>query len=254
MITIRQFVGSLLSELARARVLSDASSAHIAQRYLGHDILKAFPVPRMHLKDVEVELNFAVASMVQQVDPMQDDEVRRNVAARLTTFVRGLPETPDLAPHFQAESNLASRWNAGLPAFETKLMQALGKLPPQRSAQTTRLSILIENYIHGQAADPSASGLVSRLLGLFRPPTEGAGPLSDMIRENVGQVLAGVHAPDADSAALDDLLDLNVLIGADDLERLAPERLQRIKLTFTSADRKWIATDSGGQTTHVLTA
>ena len=50
------FLGSLISEMARARLQADAETVRIADLYANHDQLKHFPVPRFRLPDVRIEV------------------------------------------------------------------------------------------------------------------------------------------------------------------------------------------------------
>src|SRR5438045_374816 len=100
MITIRQFLGALLEEVTKARAISDAASVQIAKKYLEHPFLKGFPVPRMHVRDIELELSFAVAGDVSAVSIFEDEEVRQNIRHQIRQFLENLPSNPDLSSFF----------------------------------------------------------------------------------------------------------------------------------------------------------
>ena len=52
------FIGHLMAELAIARVQADMESIRIAELYSGHELLRHFPVPRIRLPDVQIDLPF----------------------------------------------------------------------------------------------------------------------------------------------------------------------------------------------------
>lgn len=58
----RDVLGGILSALAEGRHLSDNVSKQLSTRYEQDDLLRAFPVPRVELENVELELKFAVTS------------------------------------------------------------------------------------------------------------------------------------------------------------------------------------------------
>ena len=53
-----EFLGQLMAELAAARMKSDMESIRIAELYAGHDLLRHFPVPRIRLPAVEIDIPF----------------------------------------------------------------------------------------------------------------------------------------------------------------------------------------------------
>src|SRR5262245_4470299 len=114
MITIRQFLGAMLEEITRARVISDAASVRVAQTYLNHDFLKSYPVPRMNIKDVEMELHFAVAGRLQGISVFHDEEATENIRHQLRQFLQTVPQLPELIPHFAQNPQLKTRWDKAL--------------------------------------------------------------------------------------------------------------------------------------------
>jgi hypothetical protein len=50
------FLGQLMSELANARLRTDIESIRIAELYSSHELLRHFPVPRIRLPDVQVDV------------------------------------------------------------------------------------------------------------------------------------------------------------------------------------------------------
>lgn len=74
--------------------------------------------------------------------------------------------------------------------------------------------------------------------------------LSNWIREQITAVLD-------DSIPPDDFEDksaphLNILIGGAELEQSDPDKLQRVKLTFNTEDRKWITSHENGEKVYTL--
>lgn len=58
--TLKDIVGSLLKDITAARMIADQQSAEIAGKYAEHPLLRMFPVPNMTIKNMEIDLRFAV--------------------------------------------------------------------------------------------------------------------------------------------------------------------------------------------------
>lgn len=56
----KDVVGSIMRDITEARVLADNASSAICRQYEKDDILKHFPIPRVEIKDIEIDLKFAI--------------------------------------------------------------------------------------------------------------------------------------------------------------------------------------------------
>jgi hypothetical protein len=256
MISLRQFLGALISEVTRARVISDSASAAVALRYLDHDLLKAFPIPRMQIKDLDVELHFAVAPGVEGVTVFAETAVRQHVRLQLASYLRTLPDEPDLKPHFDGDATLAQHWATESAALDPKFEEVMARPGADRGNLVRSLSLLIKNLVLTVALHSTSTSLLTRMREIFTRSSTAAGTetaLDEHIRNAVEQTLVAVDTDDADGSALEDLFDLNVLVTADDLAKLDPRAIQKLKLTFYSSDRKWVVGDHEGEKKNLLT-
>ena len=259
MITIRQLLGGLLAETTKARVIADVSSVEIAQRYLGHDLLRGFPVPRMHVRDVEVEFSFAVADQVRSVSIFEDEERRRNVLFRLRSFLEHLPEEADLSQIFAQSPGLAGRWSNGLDGLLARIDKGLSQPGIAERDVAANVCRMVENQLHELAQGPGAGGLGGWLRATFVTPSANPGPedaqtgrANDFITRSVVSILRDVAGGNGVAGEADGLCDFQVLIGAIDLEKVNPAKLQKLKLTFSANDRGWVAQDDGGSKKYIL--
>jgi|YNPMSStandDraft_1061717.scaffolds.fasta_scaffold03306_3 hypothetical protein len=70
MAELKDVVGALLKELAQARVLADLFSRDVSREYAKDPLLGAFPVPRAEIREVSMQLKFAVNAVEPgKVDP-----------------------------------------------------------------------------------------------------------------------------------------------------------------------------------------
>src|SRR5262245_25885704 len=92
MITLKSFLGAFLEQVTIARAMGDSASVRVAEQYRNHEFLKGFPIPRMHIKDLQLELNFAVASKAGASSIFEDEEVKKNICLKIRQFVATLPD------------------------------------------------------------------------------------------------------------------------------------------------------------------
>ncbi len=60
MATLKDIIAAIISDIASARAEADHQSAILAEQYGKDPVLQFFPVPRVDIKDLSVELKFAV--------------------------------------------------------------------------------------------------------------------------------------------------------------------------------------------------
>lgn len=252
MFILKDFIGGMLSEIARARVTSDAASVQIANQYLNHDILRSFPVPRMNIRDIKFELSFAIAPAPTGQLLLTDAEVQKNITYRLQSFMESIVEQSNFSAYFKKDPKIVSTWRSGLGALSQRLASVLSQQSSAGSDIAAHLSRVIENYFF-EAAPESMRQLVPELLNSPLQGTDaGQGAtMSSVISSQVAaivQVAANVRPP----ASGDDPLSVSVLVGAHELEGIPPERLHKLSFVIVAADRKWVTLDLDGKKTYIL--
>lgn len=60
---LKDYISALVTSMTEARVNADTFSANVARLYLENDMLRHFPVPRMRIGDVEMDVPVAVNSV-----------------------------------------------------------------------------------------------------------------------------------------------------------------------------------------------
>lgn len=60
MIYFGDYVGQLLAELTAARLHSDVEAVRVAELYAAHDLLKHFPVPRMRVGQIDMDIPVSI--------------------------------------------------------------------------------------------------------------------------------------------------------------------------------------------------
>jgi hypothetical protein len=249
-ITVGTFVGALLGETTRARAIGDRASLYVAEQYLQNDLLRGFSVPRMQIRDLEVDLNFAVASKLRGAFFLEDEEVQKYIGYQMRDFLGSLPAHRDFSAYFRDDAELAARWASGLDETTRCFRRIVSKPEADAASAIHSLSLSVQNYFYESAPAGLRLGLFSLL---NRPIGKGGRPdsMKTIIEERVRTIItsAGASKPEESSELP---LNLEILVGAAQLEKLNPCVLSKIKLTLSSADRRWVASDQDGKKVYIL--
>ena len=81
---LNQIIASLLSDINEAKSKADESSKNLAQAYAADDILKYFPVPKIGISNLEVEIKYAIESVEER--PVQSSQVQQKLTAFIQNF------------------------------------------------------------------------------------------------------------------------------------------------------------------------
>lgn len=110
---LNQIIASLLSDINEAKSKADESSRNLARAYASDDVLKFFPVPKIGIQNLEVELKYAIESVEEK--PFQSSQSKERLAAYVKNF------SDDLAKELRIELNKESITN--------ELYKSLGSYP-----------------------------------------------------------------------------------------------------------------------------
>ena len=248
MVTARLFVAALLEEISRARELSDRASVRVAQSYLRDEFLRGFPVPRMQIGNLEMELNFMLASKVREATHLEGKEVQKNVSYQLRSYLHEMPRNGAFKTYFRSDAELSKSWLHGLDDVTRRFQQVLEHGGVEHSDIVHNLCLAVHNYFH-ESSPPQLRSTIADLLAKSRGKGN-TGAYTVLIAAHVEEVMASVRAPaqsDEESSS-----DVNLLIGAAELEKYPAALLQKMKLTISHADRRWVITDQNGTKVHVL--
>jgi len=110
---LNQIIASLLSDINQAKSKADESSRDLARTYASDDVLKFFPVPKIGIQNLEVELKYAIESVEEK--PFQSSQSKERLAAYVKNF------SDALAKEIRIELNRESITN--------ELYKGLGSYP-----------------------------------------------------------------------------------------------------------------------------
>lgn len=138
MITIKEYLGSLVIGINQARLLADQESANIAKLYASDELLRYFASPRFRIADLELHIPMAMGRLKTRIEkdykPFESDEISLQIVDKLIALAqleqldeltkRALTSTIDL----QVEL-LENRMSGGetiersIPAFSKAVVQ-----------------------------------------------------------------------------------------------------------------------------------
>jgi len=249
MTTIDAFVGALLAEISKGRGISDHASVRLAEYYLNHELLKGFPVPRMQVSTLDIDFQFAVAVNARASHLLEDPEIQKGIRYRLVDFLAGLPADRDFREYFRGDASLGAKWKDGLADLSRRLEQVLAKPAPDGIELIQKLSVSAHNYFYESAPDDLRLHVSSLLMRPLKR-REDHKSMTMVIEERIREIVAVVSEGRAQVAEAPD--DFQILVGAKDLEKLNPSLLNRMKITVSPSDRRWVVSEKDGEKIHIL--
>lgn len=87
MAKFHHIVGAILKDIAHARITSDLHAREVSQAYQQDDLLRLFPVPRTEIRDVEIDLHFAITDLNLLE---QEHKRRRQIQMSLDNYASAL--------------------------------------------------------------------------------------------------------------------------------------------------------------------
>lgn len=259
MITLGNFVGALMQALSNARTMSDQVSVKIADQYLGHEYLRGFPVPRMTLKQVDVDLTFAVGATSSFSSLLRQPEVVKNIVNRFRGAIQDLPKNESFLTQFGQRTFGDAEWEDEAKNLLDSIEKILANPPAEKLVLNHLLVVACENFffqIHSLRPQAGLLAGLRRVFGGQEAATERGDfdSQSDGIRNWISEQVTKILDASIPSVVggADEAPNVQVLVGGHELEGRNPDHLHNIKLSFSSDDRKWVTTEKNGAKTYML--
>lgn len=251
--TLKQLLSAILHDIMKSRAIADQTSAHLAKHYLQHEYLKGFPIPRMHIKDIELDLCFAIASSSNEQSSEDHSQAKQAMLEQTQTLLNELTADNEIAKLFSQHSQVADTWQNSLP----NLLSAIQNVAWTDQATTAAtIAFALENFFYAIAAKTAVPEFMIAIdtaiyQRVGQQPTQ---TLRDAL-QIILQQSNSTTAPHLEQLSTEeaDLPECMILIAKSELETLSDSQLQRIKITLGSADRKWIKTNNqAGEERYIL--
>lgn len=83
---LNSIIASILSDVNEAKSIADEASREIAKSYASDQILRYFPVPRIGIQNLEVEIKYAVQDVEER--PINDSQLKKKLDDFISVFSR----------------------------------------------------------------------------------------------------------------------------------------------------------------------
>jgi hypothetical protein len=95
MIPLGEFLTALLANATQGHAVADNRSGEIAQLYRESELLKHFPVPKLSISYIDLEVNMAITGHkeVPRIPEGTEDQFRKEAADNIQKNIPALPET-----------------------------------------------------------------------------------------------------------------------------------------------------------------
>jgi hypothetical protein len=252
MVKLSDALGALLKEIAQSRIQSDLFSKEVSREYSQDPFLKLFPVPRVEIRSLDLELAFAVAEAKQKdvkiseiVQPLllqSVPDLRKRVLNIRATLARTTRQSETIISllkekQAQVENELDRR-------LETVVKENIGKLSEQILQDT-------EKFIETMSLE--AVRIVSEIVVAKKINLAFGAQFQKDVREKVSEwsnavsetVRSSVDRSKADSFTLD------ITLTKDELANVPVNAVSRVKLSVEMRNIELIQTeDVEGQAVH----
>ena len=241
MTRLSDVVGAVIGQIGKGRSQADIAALEVAQAYKDHPLLKEFPVPRLTLDEVVIDLKMSV-SATPAPQTYLTTEARDEILSKVGTLVDALPEAePSVrAVHdeFPGARDVWAKAKSRAVDRVAVLFPIGAEIDAKLSAEGAA-SMIIDSHLSDTITDRSAKVGATKAMAFLRtdaPQVESR--LAPQIREIIEEALqAQPAAPER----------LDVLVTASELQAIPPEKITTMRLTLRESDRSWteIETEEG---------
>lgn len=232
-------IGAIISQIGKGRSQADMATLEVAQIYKDHPLLSTFPVPRVSLDEVVIDLKMAITAV--PVPKVFTSKAKTDLLSQLGKVVGDLVITESSVDKLsQKFPKFPEIWKS----THNQLMQRLSDLLPiEMEVEPKSIAYGMASTIGGHLTstvlklDARAVNKVPRdFLEKESPLIETK--LASQIQETISKLL---EIQSADKNRLD------VLVTASDLQSIPPDKITSVKLTLREADQTWtqIETERG---------
>jgi len=211
MAKLNEYIGSLVSSVTNARVMSDIQTVKVAEEYAKHNLLKHFSVPRMRIDNIEMTIPIAMDELNEKTEtvyePIDNAKFNSIVYKELVNSV-GLTKLPsDLSQNIRTEI-----------AKQTQTLE-----------QNIRLSkdlTFLQNYIR------EITTILVNLENRLDKPKADIEAMSQYLDKILTQEIKITSQKNV-------IEDLNVIVEAYKLREQKPENIIYIKLKISEDGMEW---------------
>lgn len=214
---LNDYIGSLVSSITNARVMSDIQTVKVAEQYAQHDLLKHFSIPRLRIDDIEMTIPIALEEITHKKDnlyqPINNAKFNSIVYKQVVSSL-GL----------KALSSSASRVTRNEIAKQTQTLE--------NNIKTFRDTAYLKRYIE----DIKQILTILERDKLISIEKINRKKINDNLTANLEKILnKEINVSDQKN----NIEDLNVIVEANKLREQKPENIIYIKLKISEDGMEW---------------
>jgi len=239
MASLGEVVAALISQIGKGRSQADAATLEVAKMYKEHPLLSAFPIPKMTLDEVVIDLKVSIAAAPAR--KVLTSQAKTEILAEMEKMTHDLlGAEPSLSKLNRKFSDLSAIMESAQPKLRERLSELL---PEEREVEPKAIAQAVASVIRGHltdtvlSADPKVVNKLSKdFLQRESPLLEAK--LASQLQASISKVL---ELQPMDTERLD------VLVTASELQSIPPEKITTLKLTLRESDQSWtqIETEKG---------
>ena len=225
MVTLKQYLGSIITSIKQGRMLADIESASIAHLYAENPLLRAFPIPRFRASEVELRIPVAIDHLEEV---MEDDYQPFNKEEFMKLTFEEINRITQTEGHEEAFANAIKK--------NIEIQVDLLEKSLQEGSSKERMLKLYTTSVSGQ--------YISILSMQDEKKIERLIKLLEIDRENLQEGLAEKLKARLSSAIKEpnmvpDLYDCRVIVETAKLKEIRSDVLVNIKMTLYEEGMEW---------------
>jgi hypothetical protein len=228
---LNDYIGSLVSSITEARVMSDMQTVKVAEEYAKHDLLKHFSIPRMRIDDIEMTIPVALDAVSEKTEtayqPIDNTSFNSLVYRESLGYLGVTKLNADISQNVKAQ--IAKNTNE-----------------LEESLKITKDLVFLKDYVKKTVS------MILTLEKKLSQSTDGVKPKinADVMNQNLEKILSQEIKVTKQNQGIE---SLNVIIEASKLREQKPENIIYIKLKISEDGMEWNRTEnSEGKTESKL--
>ncbi|WP_130735633.1 hypothetical protein [Flavobacterium sp. J27] len=214
---LNEYLGSVMTSITNARVISDLQTTKIAEQYANHQFLQHFSVPRMRIEDIEMTIPVGISSTNVlsdlQLEPIQKDQLSTSIYTSVINILKLSITNDDIKAKFQN-------------AIQSQINEFVNKI--EVTNYTDLVSLYSDTISEKCYILATENNLITKTIKIRVTPENMALSLQKIMHEAI------VVTKKEKS-----IENLDVIVEASKLKEFAPESLVYIKLKISEEGMEW---------------
>lgn len=237
-----------MSGLGRGRSHADIATLEIARAYKDNPLLAEFPIPRMTIDEIVIDLKVAVADVSEEAaETKTTKDARDKIAQGFERTLSELPKETAIVALSRKYPNFKKTLAASVDTMAKSLRESIYSDENKKinaSMFSKMAAATVRAELSAAIASPDISSDIKTTNAFL---SKDAPELEKRMMRRLEAIIIREAAPIASGSSDTKERTITVLATAAELETVSPEKITTIKLTLKEADRAWAQTEDGEQ-------